>query len=483
MYPYTSKDQNIKICQGYLTATIVMIKLSLGQIWRTIHMKNNDLIKQTDKPEVIAMLESIAEPAVLISRHYKILAANKAYENYYEITAQKIHHKHCYEVSHGYNRPCDEAGETCPLKNSLASQQPHRVLHIHHTPRGEEHVDVEMHPIHNDKHEILYFLETIKSSKVANCQAKQGSLIGRSPAFNYMIELIERVAPTEANVLLLGESGTGKEVTAQAIHKASKHAGSPFVPLECSGLTESLFESELFGHEKGAFTGANNRKIGLVEAAQHGTLFLDEIGDIPLSMQVKLLRLIESQTFRRVGSTEPQKADFRLICATHRDLPQMIKEGKFRQDLYYRISVFPIHLPSLKIRVEDVKTLSHYFLKIISPSRKYQLSTEALAYLEQYDFPGNIRELRNMLERACIMTDGDIIALEHLQNIHTPNDNHQKKEAFAFANSNNEIIPLEDLESRYLKSILTTSNEDKKTLATKLGLSERTLYRKLQQLR
>lgn len=446
-------------------------------------MKNKDLIRLTNNPEVIAMLASISDPAVLISRDYKILAANKAYENYYEIAAQKIQNKHCYEVSHGYKRPCDEAGETCPLKNSLASHQPHRVLHIHHTPRGEEHVDVEMHPIHNDKNEILYFLETIKSSKVANCKAEQGSLIGRSPTFNYMIELIERVSPTEANVLLLGESGTGKEVAAQAIHKASKQASSPFVPLECSGLTESLFESELFGHEKGAFTGANNRKIGLVEAAQHGTLFLDEIGDIPLSMQVKLLRLIESQTFRRVGSTEPKKADFRLICATHRDLLQMIKEGTFRQDLYYRISVFPIHLPNLKTRAEDVKTLSHFFLNLISPSRKYQLSAEALTYLEQYDFPGNIRELRNMLERACIMTDGDTIALENLQNIHTPHNGHHKKEPFEFANLNNDIIPLEDLESRYLKSILTTTHEDKKTLAKKLGLSERTLYRKIQQLR
>ena len=428
--------------------------------------------------EVTSLIESISDPAVLISPDYKILAVNNAYEITYETTSSKAQQQYCYEISHQYTRPCDEAGETCPLKQSTASGQPHRVLHLHHTPRGEEHVDVEMHPILDKHGDILYFLEKMRTSKVASSRAEGDGLIGRAPAFNQMLELIERVAPTEANVLLLGESGTGKEVVAQAIHKTSKHILGPFVPLECSGLTESLFESELFGHEKGAFTGANHRKFGLVEAAAGGTLFLDEIGDVPLSMQVKLLRLIESQTYRRVGGTDPKKADFRLICATHRNLPKMVDEGTFRQDLYYRISVFPIILPNLNERVSDIKLLCEFLLKKIDEKRKWKLDKKALLCLENYPFPGNIRELRNILERAGIMADGDIITIHNLPEVCQSNEVSKKTAPALFE----EIITLEKMETRYLKWVVTQSQEDNKTLADKLGVGERTLYRKLKQL-
>ncbi len=428
--------------------------------------------------EITSLLESIQDPAVLIGLDYKILAANRAYELNYETTSHKAQKKFCYEISHRYTRPCDEAGETCPLKQSLSTQQPHRVLHLHHTPRGQEHVDVEMHPIHNKDGKVLYFLETMRTSKVASSTAEGDGLIGRSTSFNQMLELIERVAPTEANVLLLGESGTGKELVSQAIHKVSKHALGPFVPLECSGLTESLFESELFGHEKGAFTGASNRKIGLVEVAQGGTLFLDEIGDVPLAMQVKLLRLIESQTYRRVGSTEPQKADFRLICATHHNLEQLIEEGKFRQDLFYRISVFPMHLPALRERKGDIQLLAQHLLKKIDPTRHIQLDKKALSCLENYEFPGNIRELRNILERACILIDGNTILVRHLPDSCSQTEFFQQT-SIAFSG---EIKSLAEIEKDYLKWAVAQFNDDKKALSEKLGLGERTLYRKLKEL-
>ncbi|HFE38214.1 MAG TPA: AAA family ATPase [Gammaproteobacteria bacterium] len=340
-------------------------------------MRNIKPNSQHSWSEIISMLESIPDPAVLIGLDYKILAVNHAYEQNYETTSRRAQQKFCYEISHRYTRPCDEAGETCPLKHSLSSGQPHRVLHLHYTPRGDEHVDVEMHPILDKDRKPCYFLETMRTSKVASSRADGDGLIGRSPPFNHMLELIERAAPTEVNILLLGESGTGKELVSQAIHKVSKHASGPFVALECSGLTESLFESELFGHEKGAFTGAVNRKIGLVEVARGGTLFLDEIGDIPYAMQVKLLRLIESQTYRRVGSTESQKADFRLICATHHNLQAQVAEGKFRQDLFYRISAFPIELPSLRDRLGDIPLLINYLLKKNSPKASLKLDEAA----------------------------------------------------------------------------------------------------------
>ncbi len=239
--------------------------------------------------------------------------------------------------------------------------------------------------------------------------SREREMVGYSRPFTRMLELAKRVAAQESSVLLLGESGTGKELVAHAIHDMSPRASAPFVAVECSGLTETLFESEMFGYEKGAFTGAAGRKIGLVEAVSGGTLFLDEVGDIPLSLQVKLLRLMEAGTYRRIGGLEPLRADFRLVAATHRDLAQMVREGTFRQDLFFRINVFPIQLPPLRERMEDLPMLVKSLLSHLEPARKIKLSDEAMAALMKHDFPGNVRELRNILERALIMVDGNII--------------------------------------------------------------------------
>jgi DNA-binding NtrC family response regulator len=261
-------------------------------------------------------------------------------------------------------------------------------------------------------------------------------------------------------------------LVAQAVHNASKRAKEPFVAVDCSGLTESLFESELFGYEKGAFTGATQRKYGLVESASGGTLFLDEVGDIPLSLQVKLLRLLETGTYRRVGGIEPLRADFRLISATHRDLKKMVEQESFRKDLYYRISTFPIHLPSLTERREDIPLLSATLLTRINPERKQKLNSNALEKLEAYNFPGNIRELRNILERASLMTDGDTIMPEHITMEYMEPQPPEKHISQA-------IIPLEQAEQQYLQWAASQFEGDRRALAVKLGISERTLYRKL----
>ena len=429
-------------------------------------------------PEITGLLDILKQPAVILDANFSIQAANKAYRREYG-DKQPVHHRHCYEVSHHYAVPCSEAGEDCPLKKSQVSGQPQRVLHLHHTPRGQEHVDVETFPIRNAKGEIIYFVEVMQSSHRASAKPSERGLVGHSPAFNRMLHMIERVAPSHANVLLQGESGTGKELVALALHEASTRAKAPFVPVDCSGLTETLFESELFGHEKGAFTGAHERTHGLVEAARGGTLFLDEAGDIPLGLQVKLLRLLETGRYRRVGGVEPIKADFRLVTATHRNLKSMVESGQFRQDLYYRISTFPIRLPALRERREDLPLLINSLLARVAGEQQLGMHPAALDCLMAYDFPGNIRELRNILERASLLCDGEVILPEHL-----PEECAEAQPQPAISTPfGPDLIPLDEVEQRYLRWALARAPLDKRELAQRLGLSERTLYRKLEALR
>lgn len=424
--------------------------------------------------ETLQLLDSFPEPKILLDSQYHIIAANTAYQRKFG-PDQQIVGRFCYEFSHHYDKPCDQAGENCPLRDSMESGEPNRVLHVHHTSSGREHVEVEVVPVKDDAGKPVYFMETMHSLRQANEGTRDRVMVGYSRPFNRMLELAKRVASRESSVLLLGESGTGKELVAHAIHDMSPRAAAPFVAVECSGLTETLFESEMFGYEKGSFTGAASRKIGLVEAVRGGTLFLDEVGDIPLSLQVKLLRLMEAGTYRRVGGLEPLRADFRLVAATHRDLADMVKKGTFRQDLFFRINVFPIVLPPLRERMEDLPMLIKSLLMHLEPVRKMVLSDEAMATLIQHEFPGNVRELRNILERALIMADGNTIQPHHLYLDTLRSVAKEVTETGPMA----EIAPLENLEKRYLAWALQHFQGDRKNLAERLGISERTLYRKL----
>ncbi len=234
-------------------------------------------------------------------------------------------------------------------------------------------------------------------------------LVGDSPAMHAVREQIARVAPTDSTVLILGETGTGKELVAQAIHKSSRRAAEPFIAVNCAALSENLLESELFGHERGAFTGADRARQGLFEAAHHGTLFLDEAGEMPLSLQTKLLRVLMDGRVLRVGATTPRSVDVRIIAATHRDLQRRVAEGRFREDLFYRLAVFPLHIPPLRERREDLPALIEHCLKIVSvqmgvsPRDVNPLGREKLL---RYHYPGNVRELRNIIERAYILARG-----------------------------------------------------------------------------
>ena len=415
---------------------------------------------------LVSFLEHEAHPMIVLDPDYNILAANTAYQRQFGSVDQPFIGQKCYRISHHYDVPCDQAGEHCPMKKAQEMRGPDRVLHIHHTPRGPEHVEVELRPILDEHGAITAYVERLTVVRSAFARPSDDGLVGRSPAFNLALAALQRVAPSMLPVLLLGESGTGKELFARAVHATSERASGPFVVVDCSGLTETLFESELFGHEKGAFTGATSRKPGLVETAQGGTLFLDEIGDIPLPMQVKLLRLIESGTYRRVGAVETLHADFRLVAATHKPLEQMMAQGQFRQDLYYRISAFPIQLPPLRDRAEDIALLINSFLQRTGAGkRKLTIDANAMLQLQGRAWPGNVRELRNVLERARLFADDGVIRAEHLPAAPMGQVRAPPMSGHAVADS--------------LAPIIAAFGGTRGELAAYLGISERTLYRRL----
>lgn len=435
-----------------------------------------DLLKQL-RPEMTSLLDCFSTPAVLLCADYTVLAANQAYRRAFG-DGKPLQGRRCAEIMAEAGFACQQSGNHCPLDNCQQTGVDQHVVHSHTS--GNTQID--LYPIRNERAEVVYFLELLN---VTPADATHGTpaMVGQSEAWREVVRLIRRVAPGDAAVLLLGESGTGKELAAAAVHQASHLSHGPFITVDCSGLPETLFESELFGHEKGAFTGAHSRKTGLVEAANGGTLFLDEVGDIPLNLQVKLLRLLETGTFRRVGGVEPIRSRFRLISATHRHLEKMVAEERFRQDLYYRINTFPIALPALRDRLDDIPLLAAAILQRIPAAKGLQLHADTLQLLGQYTFPGNIRELRNILERAALMADEHWILPQHLplalQEQGTPpkQDNHAKISGV------DAIVPLADLEAQYLRWARSAFGGDRRSLAARLGVSERTLYRKLDALK
>jgi DNA-binding NtrC family response regulator len=280
----------------------------------------------------------------------------------------------------------------------------------------------------NSMDELRIVLRRASQFRELNCELERlrnagpdlgsfSAISGTDPALTSVISLAARVADTDATVLVTGESGTGKELLAQAIHKSSPRAGEPFVPVTCSSLPESLIEAELFGHEKGAFTGASAARRGRFEAAGRGTVFLDEVGELPPSLQVKLLRVLQERSFERLGSNQPRPMEARVICATNRDLKQMVKAGTFRLDLYYRLNTIEIAVPPLRSRLDDVILLAHTFLQNFAerynrPARR--ISPAVMASLQEHDWPGNVRELQNVIEHAVVVCDGPELRLEHL---------------------------------------------------------------------
>ncbi len=301
------------------------------------------------------------------------------------------------------------------------------------------------------------------------------SLVGYSPAMQKVFAKIRRAAPSDSTVLLTGESGTGKELAARAIHRLSPRAGQEFVPVDCSALVETLLESELFGHVKGSFTGAHQTKHGLFELADHGTFFFDEITNLSLNIQAKLLRVIQEREFMKVGSQKRTKLDIRIIASSNRDLKEAIKEGIFREDLYYRLSVIPIHLPPLRERTGDLPLLAEHFLKKHGQKSAREVkgfSPRALKMLCDYSWPGNVRELEHTIERILILEDAETIQPEHLPSFISP----RPGEFPVFSDEN---FTLAELEKRYIQYILNRTKGKRQEAAGVLGINRKTLVQKI----
>ena len=307
------------------------------------------------------------------------------------------------------------------------------------------------------------------------------SLVGSSPAMLEVYKLVARVANGKSTVLLQGESGTGKELIARAIHTNGPRRDKPFIPVNCGALPDTLLESEMFGYEKGAFTGAVGTKMGLFESANEGTLFLDEIGELGQGLQVKLLRVMQDQEVRRVGGTTSTKVDVRIIAATNRDLEQLVKEGKFRNDLFYRLKVVPITLPSLAERREDIPMLVHHFLQKCSARTEHAVCgvlPETMALLTDYRWPGNVRELENVIERAVSLSHGPVLTPEDLPKGIRQGALTETETRHPLTNSHDEVsLTLEEVEKRHLIRVLKETNRNKVKAAKILGIDRRTLYR------
>ncbi len=324
-------------------------------------------------------------------------------------------------------------------------------------------------------------------------QAAEGPsiLVGNSPAMAGVHRLIGTVAPTDSTVLVLGETGTGKELAARTIYQQSKRAELPFVPVNCGALSENLVESELFGHRKGAFTGADRDHKGLFEVANGGTLFLDEVGELNKNIQVKLLRFLESGEIRRVGETEPFRTDVRVLCATNRDLRTMIKEDLFREDLYFRINTFEIRLPPLRERRSDIPSLARHLLARAARRPVEQvadlLSPEAVDVLLDYDWPGNVRELANVMEHATIIAGGERILPEHLPHHIRPTPGAPPTLTLTAPAARPEPVAggartLREIEMEHVLRVLEKHGGNKPAAAAELGISLKTLYNKLNQM-
>ncbi len=302
------------------------------------------------------------------------------------------------------------------------------------------------------------------------------AILGSSPLITEAIALAKKVAPTEATVLLLGETGTGKEVFAQAIHNGSKRAGKPFIALNCSAFSKELLESELFGHKAGSFTSATKDKKGLIEEANLGTLFLDEIGEMHIDLQAKLLRVLETSEFIKVGDTKPSRVNVRIIAATNRELENEVEEGKFREDLFYRLNVFTIFLPSLRDRKKDIPTIANFYLKFFSGKgnkRIDSMSAEFLERLQQHEWKGNIRELKNIIERSVILSDGPQLTVDNL-----PSD---MQVTGVKTSGPISAFDLASVEKLHIQRVLNHTRGNKTEAARLLNIGLTTLYRKLEE--
>lgn len=440
--------------------------------------------------ELQSLIDIQENSFVIIDEDYRIVAANRAYCDSYGLEKDAVLGRLCHDVSHHSAVPCHQNGEDCPHQKVFESGKIHEVMHTHFDRHNRpEYVRIKGHPISGADNKRYLGEAIFRLAGMDELDCKDMQMIGSSPAFLACLDHLTRAAESEAAVLLLGESGVGKELAAQYIHQRSARRNKNFIVLNCASIAENMFEDELFGHERGAFTGCIGRKQGLFELADSGTLMLDEIGEIPISVQAKFLRALESGEFRRLGGTEVLHADVRLITATNRNLFEMAQTGQFRLDLYYRISGIDLRLPSLKERKGDIRALADAILKHITRvgMPRCRLTDDALEKLLTYSFPGNIRELRNILLKAVAMSNHGIISADNIRLGDLPLEHqhgcaHREiplKSMHQGTTVKGSVKSIADLEKQHIAELLTHHNGHRRIVAEILGISERTLYRKL----
>ncbi|MGA9032850.1 MAG: sigma 54-interacting transcriptional regulator [Sulfuricaulis sp.] len=441
--------------------------------------------------DVHSLINAQDSPAVIIDENYRIVAANQAYCTSYGIDPDKVVNHRCHEVSHHSAVPCHMNGEDCPHKQVFSTDKPFEVLHTHYDYANRpDRVRIKAHPLH-DPNGDRYLLEVInRLAPSTNLSCEDMQMVGHSPAFLALIENLIVAAKSDAAVLIYGESGTGKELAAKFVHDQSARKKNPYVELNCAAIPEALCESELFGHERGAFTGCAGLKQGLFELADSGTLFLDEIGELPLPMQAKLLRVLDSGEFRRLGGNKLTKVDVRVIAATNRNLMAMVTQGKFREDLYFRIAGINVSIPPLRERRTDIPALAEILIKrLCKPEHNLcRLTHAAIERLVSYSFPGNIRELQNILQKALATCDCNIIDAKHIHfNEHhginhaaaDSTHDHAHGKVGGVMPADGSKLSIAEVERHYISTLLEQHDGNRRIVANIMGINERTLYRKL----
>jgi len=451
-------------------------------------MKRNTVIE--------SLINAQESPAVIIDKHYRIVAANKAYCTSYGVEADAIIGHCCHEISHHSPVPCHQNGEDCPHKAVLSTNSPCEVMHTHYDYANRpDRVRIKAYPIETANGDRLVIESIHRLAPAMHLTCEEMRMVGHSPVFLQCIETLTLAARSNVPVLLYGETGVGKEMAAEYIHEQSGRRTKPYVEMNCAAIPEALFESELFGHERGAFTGCAGFKPGLFEAADKGTLLLDEIGELPLSMQAKLLRVLDTGKFRRLGGNSLIKVDVRLLTSTNKNLMAMVANGTFREDLYFRIAGIKIHIPPLRERRMDIPALVEVLIKRmcdLDKAERCHITKEAMEQLMGYLFPGNVRELLNILQQALALSPDGVITAEHIRlDDRLAMDHGHRSENTAVlthtvpqaqevtAAETNEPESLADVEAHHIAKLLQRHHHNLHKAAKALGISERTLYRKI----
>jgi PAS domain S-box-containing protein len=442
-------------------------------------------LKDENQTEII--LDSIAEGVFTVDKEWRITSFNRAAERITGIRKQDALERHCWDIFRA--SICENA---CALRKTIETGEPtvNQTLFIISSDGERIPISITTALLRNEAGDVIGGVETFRDLSVVEelrreLEARHSfyDIISKNPVMMRLFNMLEQVAESSATVLLEGESGTGKELFARAIHSLSGRKDGPLVTVNCGALPDTLLESELFGYKAGAFTDAKKDKPGRIALAKGGTLFLDEIGDVSPALQVRLLRVLQEKTYEPLGGTQPEKADVRIVAATNRNLQDLVSEGTFRADLYYRINVVRLLLPPLRDRTEDIPLLANHFIRkfnILSGKDIQGLSPEVLAILMSHGFPGNVRELENILEYGTVVCKNSYITVGHLPDHLLPGTNGAKK--ITLQGSCDGKFSWNDLEKSFLIETLNENRWSRAATARQLGIHTSTLWRKMKRL-